>query len=452
MRMLNVSDNRRFLSKEDGSPFFYLGDTAWGLFQRLNREEAERYLTVRSEQRFTVVQAAILAEDNGLSDPNAYGHVPLHRDESGAYDPTRPKVNADGDDYWQHVDFVVQKAADLGLVMGIVPTWGDKVVMGNPFAKGPEIFNRDNARAFGRYVGARYKNQPNIVWILGGDRNPYGKIDVWRALAEGLREGDEGAHLITYHPEGLYSSSIWFHHDSWLDFHTHQSGHFARNQDNYNMIAKDYALYPPKPTFDIEPRYEGHSVNWNEKLGYFNDYDARQPAYWQLMSGACGHTYGHTSVWQFYDPEAGRESYSGASAHWQDALNSPGAEQMRHLRALVDSHPFLQLAPDQALVVDPLAGADHIRAARGESYAYIYSATGQPFEVRMGLISGSAVRARWFDPRSGAWAAVTGVFANGGLRRFEPPTSGIGEDWVLVLDDAAPSAGSVATSGEPDLG
>lgn len=41
---LTVSRNNRFLARADGSPFFYLSDTAWELFHRLNREEARTYL------------------------------------------------------------------------------------------------------------------------------------------------------------------------------------------------------------------------------------------------------------------------------------------------------------------------------------------------------------------------------------------------------------------------
>ena len=37
MRKLTVS-GRNFVW-EDGEPFFYLGDTAWEIFHRLNREE-----------------------------------------------------------------------------------------------------------------------------------------------------------------------------------------------------------------------------------------------------------------------------------------------------------------------------------------------------------------------------------------------------------------------------
>ncbi|MBP3966007.1 glycoside hydrolase family 140 protein [Paenibacillus lignilyticus] len=436
--MLNISENKRFMMKEDGAPFFYMGDTAWELFHRLDREQTAAYLETRKEQGFNVVQAVILFELEGLAEQNAYGEVPLLQDGAGKYDPSRPAEIADRYDYWKHIDYVVDYAASLDLVIGIVPTWGDKVLLGNPFAKGPEIFNVDNARQFGRYVGKRYKDKPNIVWILGGDRNPDERIAVWRAMAGGLREGDGGNHLITYHPMGGFSSSIWFHHDEWCDYHTHQSGHFGRHLANYNLIAKDYHIYPPKPTIDGEPRYEDHSVNWNEELGFFLDYDVRQAAYWAVLAGAFGHVYGHTSVWQFYEP--GRTAYSGAKLHWQEALSRPGAAQMKHVRALFESRPFLELVPDQSLITNQLEGADHIRAARGRGYMYVYSATGQPFEVSMGRITGDHVRASWYDPRTGETSSAHPqgqAIPNQGKQTFLPPTSGIGEDWVLILDDAA---------------
>jgi hypothetical protein len=68
---------------------------------------------------------------------------------------------------------------------------------------GPEVFTPENARAYGRFLGRRYRDRP-VVWILGGDRSPEapGHLAVVRAMAEGLREGDGGAHLMTYHPMG----------------------------------------------------------------------------------------------------------------------------------------------------------------------------------------------------------------------------------------------------------
>src|ERR1044072_6360683 len=71
---LKVSDNHRFLVHNDGSPFFYLGDTAWELLHRLNREEADRYLENRAQIGFTVIQAVALAELDGINTPNTYGY------------------------------------------------------------------------------------------------------------------------------------------------------------------------------------------------------------------------------------------------------------------------------------------------------------------------------------------------------------------------------------------
>ena len=117
---LKVSDNKRFLVYEDGRPFFYLGDTAWELFHRLNREEASRYLEHRAKNGFTVIQAVALAEIDGHTVPNPYGHLPLLD-----LDPAKPDVkDGPANDYWDQVDYIVNKAETLGLFIGFLPTWG----------------------------------------------------------------------------------------------------------------------------------------------------------------------------------------------------------------------------------------------------------------------------------------------------------------------------------------
>ncbi len=136
-------------------PFFWLGDTGWELFHRLNREQADRYLKTRSSQGFTVIQAVVLAEFDGLHTPNAYGDLPLLND-----DPTTPNEN-----YFKHVDYIINKAAEAGLVIGLLPTWGDKVT--KSWGVGPVIFNPENALIYGRWLGNRYKNNKNVIWILG---------------------------------------------------------------------------------------------------------------------------------------------------------------------------------------------------------------------------------------------------------------------------------------------
>jgi hypothetical protein len=419
-------NRHRCLVTETGEPFFYLGDTAWELFHRLTRDEAELYLKDRAAKGFTVIQAVVLAELDGLNTPNAEGHRPLHNN-----DPTQPN-----EAYFELVDWVVNKAEELGLYIGMLPTWGDKV--NKKWGVGPEIFTPENARVYGEFLGRRYRGKP-IIWILGGDRPIESErhLQIWRAMAEGLRKGDDGEHLITYHPMGGQSSSQWLHNEPWLDFNMCQSGHGARYFANYAMIERDYNLKPTKPCMDGEPRYEDHPINWDPKSGWFNDYDVRQAAYWALLAGAHGHTYGCHDVWQFYDPEK-RQPISHARTPWQKALGLPGATQMRHVKALILSRPMLLRVPDQTLLAsDPGKGAEHVRAARAVdgSYAFIYIPVPRPITVRLDKLSGREVRAWWYDPRTGE-AKLIGEFRRNGERTFTP--SGTGEtDWVLVLDDAS---------------
>jgi hypothetical protein len=105
---LQVSENRRFLEHRDGTPFLYLGDTAWELFHRLTREDAERYLELRRAQGFTVIQAVVLVEFDGLTAPNAYGDRPLKDNDPGQSNEA----------YFAHVDWIVKKAAQKGLFVG----------------------------------------------------------------------------------------------------------------------------------------------------------------------------------------------------------------------------------------------------------------------------------------------------------------------------------------------
>ena len=156
--LLQVSENGRFLQHSNGDPFFYLGETAWELFHRLSYMEVELFLENRREKGITVVQAVILAEENGLIAPSVNGEVPLVD-----LDPGKPNEK-----YFLFVDSIVELAASKGLYMGLLPTWGDKV--DKQWGQGPVIFNKENAYLYGSFLGERYRENPNIIWINGGDR------------------------------------------------------------------------------------------------------------------------------------------------------------------------------------------------------------------------------------------------------------------------------------------
>ena len=430
---LAVSENRRFLVTADGKPFFWLGDTAWELFHRLNREDAERYLLNRARLRFTVIQAVVLAELDGLQDPNPYGERPL-----GGNDPATPN-----EAYFAHVDWIVGRANALGMYVGMLPTWGDK--WNKKWGVGPEIFTVANAEAYGEWLGRRYRNA-GIIWILGGDRpvESGAHLDVTRAMARGLRKGDGGAHLMTFHPTGGNGSATWFHADAWLDFNMRQNGHVPEFTGRYDMTRADYDRTPPKPVLDGEPIYEDHPVSFNAKtLGHSIGGDVRRTLYWNLFTGAFGHTYGHHSVWQMWAPP--REPVNAPLMPWFEAIDQPGAADMQHGRALMESRPFLTRIPDPEIIAaSPVAtsvpgtGRYHFASTRDASgsYAMVYAPVGRPFSVRMSAITGPSVKAWWFNPRTGEAVSV-GTFPNTGDRTFMPPDAGEMIDWVLVLDDAS---------------
>ncbi len=442
---LIVSENHRFLMRDDGAPFFWLGDTAWELFHRLNREEAVEYLENRAAKGFTVIQAVVLAERDGLRVPNAYGDLPLID-----MDPSKPN-----EAYFEHVDFIVNKAAALGLFIGMLPTWGDKLY--TKFAgAGPVVFNKQNAYAYGEYLGKRYRDKP-IVWILGGDRSVENTevLEIWRSMARGIKKGDGGNHLITYHPRGFTSSSYHLHNEDWLDFNMYQSGHSKRFQVVYRFAEHDLLLQPLKPVIDGEPAYEGIPVKfWEYRLtpsdldadslianreaykeGFFNAYDVRVHAYWDILAGSFGYTYGNHAIWQMH--KKGGPYAIPCLTDWRTAMDRPGAVSMTYFRKILELRPFHKLIPDQSIIYgrNP-ENEDHIRAAIASDHSFmlVYLAKGQPVSVVMKKLQ-NPIEAWWYNPRTGT-AKKAGTYENTGLREFTPPSSGEGNDWLLVLDDS----------------
>lgn len=431
---LKVSGNKRFIVHEDGTPFFYLGDTGWELFHRLNKAETEKYLENRRSKGYTVIQAVALAELDGLNTPNAEGNKPLIDN-----DPLKPN-----EAYWKHVDWVIKKAAEKGIYIGLLPTWGDK--WNKKWGAGPEIFNPVNANIYGKFLGTRYKDYANIIWILGGDRpiETEPQRQTISAMARGLREGDGGAHLISFHPSGGQGSAQILNGEEWLDFNMRQNGHSQSYTERYYKTYEDYKLEPPKPVIDGEPIYEDHPINFNpDQNGHSTAEDVRRPLYWNLFSGAFGHTYGHHSVWQMWSPE--KNPVNRPLMPWFEAIDQPGAGQMIYGRLLMESRPFLTRIPDTSIIVTdkikssvPGAGAYKFVATRDQdgTYAMVYVPVGRKFSVRMDVIKGKEIVAWWYNPRNGE-ARQIGKYHNTGIQTFISPNPGENTDWMLVLDDTS---------------
>lgn len=422
---LRISDNKRFLEFEDGTPFFWLGDTAWELFHRLSKDDVELYLENRRAKGFTVIQAVILAELQGLDVPNAEGNLPLK-----GYDPTQ--IN---EAYFEHVDWVINRAAEKGMFIGLVLTWGDKV--DRRHGVGPEIFDVDNARAYGEIIGERYKDFSNIIYLMGADRLVTDETQpIYEAMAEGVKSRDKN-HLMTFHPNGAHSSSQWFHNAEWLDFNMVQTSHAQRSYACYiRWLIPDYERTPIKPVLDGEPRYEHFPVGWDyQTFGWFDDADVRQAAYQSVFSGSFGHTYGCHDIWQMHAPA--HKPTRWARHYWYDDLDLPGAWDMLHFRRLMESRPFLDRIPFQQIVKNEyMAETEYNVATRGDDYLMVYLAAGKEVHLDLSLLGWREGKAWWFDCKSGEITAIGSMEMNS-IKSFKPATRLRGNDWVLVIDNEA---------------
>ena len=428
-KRLQVSPNGHFLQYTDGTPFFWLGDTGWDLFFKLDLKQIKTYLDNRAAKGFNVIQAVALSERDGLRVPNRYGQLPLKN-----LDPSRPNGK-----YFALIDSTIAMAAQRGIFIGLLPTWGDKVA--KMWGAGPEIFDSLNAYTYGKWLGNRYKNAWNIIWITGGDRPAFNdSVDwrpIWRAMIRGIREGTGGEAILTYHPWGEASSTKFWSNDSrYLDINMMQSGHRIHDFPVWDMVQKDYELQLPKPVLDGEPNYEDHPVNWKPKEGYFRAYDVRKQLYRSVFSGACGVTYGHNSIFQFYGP--GDEKINAADRYWTEALDRPGAFQAGFLKKLILSRPSLSRIPDPSLIISGqgVDDAHHITAFRDtdHTYAMIYLPIGQRIEVNTAFLPSKAITVSWFNPATGKVAKSFSI-KPGSAHWFTPTTTGAKNDWVLILDD-----------------
>jgi hypothetical protein len=234
-------------------------------------------------------------------------------------------------------------------------------------------------------------------------------VAIWRSMAAGITEGSTTKPMITFHPQPNETGSAqWFHNDEWLSFNMFQNGH-CRYTAVYDKIQTVYTMQPVKPVMDAEPLYEDHPVCFNVKdYGTSNAYDMRIYAYLDLFAGAHGHTYGCHDIWQFYSPY--RDAVNGPHIYWQQAMELPGASQMKYLRRLLEAYPIPDRVPDQSLIVENNNyQPERIQATRGKDFAMVYSAIGLSFTVNLEKITGKKLNAYWFDPRNGKTTPLDAV-------------------------------------------
>ncbi len=400
---IRVGPDHRHVVDQAGAPFLIQGDAPWSLISGLTREEEEQYLENRRQKGFNSIMVNLIEHKF---------HGPVDRYGEGPF-TTPGDFSTPNEKYFEHADWVIRKAAEKGIQVFLAPIYLGYIGTDEGWVKEALANGPAKCRAWGRYVGNRYRNFDNIVWVMGGDRNPDTAREDVDAVAEGIKEFDT-RHLFTAHCHPENSAMDQYAKDGWLDLNSTYTYGIV-----HAKLLADYNRTPTMPFFLIETTYEGeHNAS---------EVQIRRQAYWALLCGATGHLMGNRPIWLF-DPG------------WQTALDSTGSQDMARLKALFTSRPWSELVPDQKheVVVDGLGeftGLDYLAAARTQDGGTViaYLPTKRTFTVDLSKVAGTAAQAWWYNPRTGKPQAA-GKFATHAKQQFTPPGEG---DWVLVLDDAS---------------
>lgn len=383
---VGIGDTHRYFVDGDGAPCFWLGDTQWELLRSFKPEEAREILEDRHRKGFNAVQVMLLGIGGGKK-PNADGMRPFLDD-----DPAAPNEG-----WFAPIDDLLKEAAarDIVLVLGV-------------YHKAPEcgkMITEKNARAYGAWVGRRFRDAPNVIWSMFPEAKP-AYVPLVRELAAGLRQGDGGRHLITVHPDPSPASSSWIHEEPWLDFNTLQT--WKSDYLNYSMVAADVARTPAKPALNGEARYEAE--------GNTTPLQVRRGAYWSVLAGGF-YSFGHGGNWM-------------KPADWRAWLDSPASRQMKILRDLFESLDWWSLVPDRELLARS-AGETVAARSSNRTWILVYFPARKAVDVKLeGANARGSVSATWLNP-------ATGEKVEGEKRRasetatFTPPEGW--EDAVLLL-------------------
>ncbi len=410
---LKVAANKRYLVDQNNAPFLVQGDSAWSLIVALNDTGVEEYLKDRRQKGFNTIIVSLIEH-------KFCTHPPRNLAGDGPF-TTPGDFSTPNEKYFAHADWVIRKAAANGIQVLLFPIYlgasgSDEGWVEEALANGPE-----KCLAYGRYLGKRYKDFDNIVWMMGGDRHPGPALEDVDMVALGIKEYDR-RHVFSAHCDSEHSAVDDYSDGRWLDFNTTYTYGIV-----HEKLLRDYNRKPAMPFVLIESSYEGEHNS--------SEVQIRRQAYWAILCGGFGHTFGNNPIWHFEGP-----GLFPINMDWKQALNLPGSVDMQFWGELFRSRNWFDLIPDEKheVVTSGLGefeGLDYLAAARTSdgNTVIAYMPTRRTVSVDMSKLAGRQIKAWWFDPRSGT-AAAGGMFPASRTHAFTPPGEG---DWVLVLDNAA---------------
>ena len=425
---LKRSPNGRYLVDQNSAPVLIIGDAPQALMVNLSEAEADAYFADRNAHGFNTLWINLLCATytGGRADASTIdgilpftGKVP----STSSYDLTKTNEL-----YFAHIDRILNLAAQHGIQVLLDPAETGSflsVMLDN---------GTNRCRAYGQFLGNRYRNFDNIIWMSGNDFQSWrtaGDDAVVREVALGILDNDT-RHLHTAELDYLVSSSLddarWASILGLNATYTYYPT-YARLQQDYNRTNF-------LPNFLVEANYEFESLQGPVTTAPI----LRKQEYWTMTSGEAGHMYGNGYIWPFLNG-------------WQNHLDTPGATQIGYLKTFFEARAWYDLVPDTNHIVvtagygtfsstGHVADNDYLTAARTSdgSLVVVYTPILRQFTVDMSRLSGPSA-AHWFDPSSGVYADITGSpLVNSGSRDFNPPGNNRDGDggWVLVLETNPP--------------
>jgi hypothetical protein len=454
---LEVSSNGHYIQHADGSPFLWIGDTGWGMFQQLTREEVNQYLDSRQSLGFTVIQAVAHWSPHGGglnrspdNAANAYGHRPF-TGEAKYPNTSQPLLVKGGglhspNDYWDHADYIIEAVKKRSMYLALLPCWAAQLITGTG------EYTSEEAKSYGTFLGKRYGKEPNIIWVLGGDtkaqiaaydkNQKYSEYDyrnIYRAMAEGIVLGVTGQNpawnekhpawdevFFTYHPNGdaPYGSSQWFHQDAWQDANGVEV--WKEVHDVYRTMLDDYQLSNPvKPSLFLEGSYEFGS--YRHECGWVTPVRVRRQFYHTFFAGGAGHTYGAGPIWAM----RGNEGDYNCGYTWQQALDFPAAAQVAVIaKKFLAEHKWNEWLPN-GNVISGVGEGESLKTAVttvSNDMALVYFSNNS--HCRVHNVLNKEAELYWFYPRNGQKEMALSLKENES-RIMVPPSKW--EDAILVL-------------------
>ncbi|MFW5868555.1 MAG: DUF4038 domain-containing protein [Armatimonadota bacterium] len=406
---LRVAPDGRHFEHADGTPFFWLADTAWNGALRADEADWAEYLSLRREQGFTAVQF-VTTQWRGWPEAEVF-------DDSDGLD-----VNVAA---FQRLDRMVAAVNAHGLVAAPVMLW--TLTENDP----GQTLSEEHAIELCRYMVARW-GAYNVAWLLGGDGRYQDVVNRWNRIGRAVF-GDDSPRPVTMHPCGSSWVGDWFGDEPWFDFLGYQSGHGLPEKTS-RWIAQG----PPaqewrdlrKPIINLEPNYEDFPAYGSDHR--ITALDVRRAAWLSVLSApAAGVSYGTNPIWVWHEETGDAPGHSGLTdvPPWQEGLWTEGIAGMTALRSIFADVEWWRLRPAQEMLGQQPGDADPrnwIAAAATESRDLVVVYAPDGGEIAL-VADRLPARATWRDPRDGS-----SIAADGDDGRFVAPDE---RDWALVLED-----------------